>query len=109
LGLLLALNRWAYRLDYDLEIEKFSQGIVHHARQKTTTISYNLLECASEGQADERLVKALDGLFTGQFCPDECAAQLLTWGSSSGCDALVGMALAILVLSTSPERSRDVC
>jgi len=95
IGLMLALNRWGKLLKPALEIEELNRCVVQMAYSRTTTLSANLIECATLGQADERLVSALDGLLSGQPGLDICAANLLTWGNSSGCDALVGMALAI--------------
>ena len=94
-GLLLALNRWGKLLKPALEIEALDRSVVHMAYSRTTTLSANLIECATLGQADERLASALDGLLSGQPGLDICAANLLAWGNASGCDALVGMALAI--------------
>ena len=59
-----------------------------------TTISANLIECAIDGQGDERLIAAGDSIIVGSTAIDECVAGLLDWGSSSGIDALIGMALA---------------
>jgi hypothetical protein len=105
LGLLLALNRWGGRLGFHFDMQRFNQGVLEMARRRTTTLSANLLDCAAAGQADERLVAALDGLLTGGLSPDACADHLLAWGCSSGCDAFVGMALAVKVLSSCPLRS----
>ena len=95
IGLLLALNRWGKLLKPALEIEELNRFVVQIAYSRTTTLGANLIECATLGQADERLISALDGLLSGQPGLDICAANLLAWGNSSGCDALVGMALAI--------------
>jgi hypothetical protein len=95
IGLLLALNRWGNLLKPVLEIEELNRIVVQIAYSRTTTLSANLIECATLGQADERLVFALDGLLSGRPGLEICAANLLAWGNSSGCDALVGMALAI--------------
>lgn len=95
IGLILALNRWGDLLKPGLEIEALNRSVVLMADSRTTTLSANLIECAALGQADERLISALDGLLSGQPGPDICAANLLAWGNSSGCDALVGMALAV--------------
>jgi hypothetical protein len=105
LGLLLALNRWGTPTGIQIDIPKFNQGILEKALHRTTTLSANLLKCAADGQADERLVAALDGLLTGQPAPEACAAHLIAWGSSSGCDAFAGMAMALLTLSSDPSRS----
>lgn len=95
LGLLLALNRWRFALAPGLEISSLNRNILGRAYQSTTIISANLIECAVRGQADERLVTALDSLMTGTSSPSTIAALLASWGSTSGLDALCGMALAI--------------
>ena len=72
------------------------------AYRKTTLLSAGLIECACDGQADERLIAALDGLLTGSPGLEQCAKNLLSWGSSSGSDALAGITMA---LSTCAEFS----
>lgn len=69
--------------------------LVTEAYQRTTTISANLIECAADGEADERLINVIEGIVAGRPSPDECAAGVLEWGSSSGMDALAGMAIAL--------------
>lgn len=93
LGLLLALTRWGPPPGLRFDTASFAKGLLSEAPQRTTALSAELLACAAEGQADERLVAALDALLAGTASPDSCAAGLLSWGHSSGCDALVGMAL----------------
>jgi hypothetical protein len=95
LGYLLAINRWGDLLYLDLDISRINQAIRQAAYQKTNTLSANLIECASLGQADERLVLALDGILSGEPDPDTCIAHLLSWGHSSGANALTGMSAAI--------------
>jgi hypothetical protein len=96
LGLLLAYNRWGAVLRPAFDLAELNGLLNRAASQKTTLLSANLIDCASQGQADERLVTALDGMVTGTPATDQCARSLSNWGNSSGCDALVGMALAIL-------------
>jgi hypothetical protein len=93
-GLLLALNRWGDVLNPGLDLPELSHGLLPLAYRKTSTLAANLIECASAGQADERLLNALDGMMAGKPDPTECAAQLLDFGGSSGCDAFLGMLLA---------------
>lgn len=101
-GLLLALNRWGGVLypKLELRIQSFSRAAIRLAHQKTTLLSANLIECSALGQADERLVTALDGIVTGKPEPATCANGLLAWGSSSGSDALAGITLALLAISS---------
>ncbi len=99
LGLLLALNRWGRILFKDFPPEPFNSLLVQDARRKTTTLSANLIECAAQGQADERLVTGLDGLVTGIPGAATCAACFNQWGNSSGGNAFLGMRLALTCLA----------
>ncbi len=91
LGLLLTLNRWQATRDWS----RLNRAVIDAATQKTTTLSANLIECAAEGQADERLLNVVDGIVTGEPEIEKCADCALSWGNSSGIDALVGMAIAV--------------
>lgn len=95
-GLLLVLNRWGHIIQPQFEIEKLNQEIIQNAYAKTTTISANLIECASMGLGDERLIATTDYIFTGQGNEDTILQGLLSWGNSSGVDALVGMLVVII-------------
>jgi hypothetical protein len=99
LGMLLAYHRWGAVLKPSFDLAELSDRLNQAASQRTTLLSANLIACASQGQADERLISALDGILTGSPAPDQCARALTNWGHSSGRDALVGMALAILSTS----------
>jgi hypothetical protein len=99
LGLLLAYHRWGVVLKPAFDLADLTIRLNLAASQKTTLLSANLIACASQGQADERLITALDGIMTGSPAPDPCAEAFSNWGSSSGRDALVGMALALLSVS----------
>ena len=95
-GFLLTCNRYQDVLPIPFNLTEINQAIVELAYPKTSLLSANLIECATVGQADERLVLALDGILAETLIPASCANQLLSWGNSSGCDAFLGMALAIL-------------
>jgi hypothetical protein len=94
-GFLLALNRWGDVLAPGIPRSELNQSIRSLAYRKTTLLSANLIDCASQGHGDERLLQALDGIMTGAPEADACASLLAQWGNTSGLDALVGMALAI--------------
>jgi hypothetical protein len=96
IGLLLALNRWGDSLRPDLGVAALNQLMVAAAGDKTTALSASMIRCASTGQADERLIRPLDGIMTGDPDPALSAAYLGKWGHSSGSDALAGMALAVM-------------
>jgi hypothetical protein len=91
LGMLLMLNRWQTDEDW----RELNRAVIAAAYQKTTTLSANLIECAATGQADERLLKVVDGIAAGSASIDECIEGVLGWGSSSGIDALAGMIAAM--------------
>jgi hypothetical protein len=94
-GILLALTRWGHILAPGLEIKALAQDVVQRAYRKTTTLSANLIECASQGQANERLILALDGILSGHPDAPTCADYLAGWGHTSGLDTLAGMALTL--------------
>lgn len=96
-GFLLAANRWGPRIAPAFELAPLNQHTLAAAQKATTTLSSSLIACAALGQADERLILALDGMVTGTPHPEACFAALSTWGSSSGLDALVGMAIFLLL------------
>ncbi len=106
-GLLLLLNRFP-RMNSRADtvnmlkqvqwLAEFNRQIIRAAYQRTTTLSANLIECAAHGEADERLIAVADGLVTGQPPTAECVESVLGWGSSSGIDALAGMALILTAL-----------
>ena len=96
LGYLLAINRWGDLLCPEQDGREINQTIRQAAHRKTNTLSANLIECASLGQADERLIQALDGIMTGEPDPDTCVTLLLSWGHTSGMYVLAGMAWAII-------------
>jgi hypothetical protein len=95
LGLLLALARWGDILAPALDIETINRLATSQACQRTTRLSASLIACAAQGQADERLVAALDGLMCGGTPAETLISAIAKWGSYSGLDALAGMLLAI--------------
>ncbi|MEK9163586.1 MAG: DUF2877 domain-containing protein [Chloroflexota bacterium] len=95
IGFLLTLNRYGRYPHNDL--------IIKEAYARTTTLSANLIECASHGLADERLIRVIDCIFTGNK-DNEALNEMLGWGESSGLNALKGMALAIKKFESRDER-----
>jgi len=91
MGLLLAVNRWPGLFGPLPELAELNRLVVAKAYSATTSISANLIESATLGYGDERLISALDGIVTGDLPPEACAANLLALGASSGIDALVGI------------------
>jgi len=95
IGLLLALHRWGMQGWGAARRSKLNHEVTRAAYARTPTISANLIECAAAGGADERLLRAIDHLWTGYPARTEALAALLDWGASSGTDALAGMAIAL--------------
>ena len=95
LGILLAFNYRKESIFPEISLEDLNQMILDAAREKTTNLSFSLLTCAVEGSADERTLKILDRLITGEEIRDQDLTQLLKWGSSSGIAVLAGMISAI--------------
>lgn len=95
-GFLLALNRWGKFIIPVLDVVEINREICKLAWVQTNNISASLIECACQGQADERLIKALDGLAGGGMPVDKMISYLSGWGSTSGYDTLAGIALVML-------------
>jgi hypothetical protein len=94
LGFFLTLHRWGAHLSLADSVRPLGRSIAEAAKLQTTYLSANLIECAILGEADQRLINALDGLMTTQNSNFAWLDGLLTWGSSSGLDAFAGMILA---------------
>lgn len=94
MGFLLAMSRWHSQASEEMAF--YSQHLLPQLHRLTGHLSASLITCAARGQADERLIQALDGLVTGSLEAGACLAALSTWGSSSGFDALAGMALYLM-------------
>ena len=95
LGFALAINRWGDFVAPDIDRIQFNQHLLRKIYNETTTLSANLIECSLHGQADERLVTALDGLITGNLKIPIVVDYLEGWGNSSGMDAFAGMSFVI--------------
>ena len=93
IGMFTSLSRWFPDQKTEYKEQLFAP-VIDYAYQKTTTLSANLIECAAEGQADERIITACDALMTGSADPGQAVNALLTWGSTSGAAALAGIAAA---------------
>jgi len=100
-GLLLTLNRWKDVLWDRDDLDLINQSVVEAAYQKTTTLSANLIELASLGEGDERILKATDWIMGGYPEASGIVEDLLDWGSSSGVDMLAGFTAAITITAAS--------
>lgn len=95
-GFLLALRRYPALFNANKKFDQLERIVSARAYERTTRLSARLIACAAEGQADERLVRGLDRLIGGEFSAEECAQDFLSYGSNSGGEALLGMAMWIL-------------
>jgi hypothetical protein len=107
LGCLLTLRRWGHKFLPAPDIGVLTQELVSAAYRQTTLLSANLIACAAEGQADERLMLALDGVFTGQPCAEHCANMLLSYGHSSGIEVFAGMGIVIKQIKPMMRTEKD--
>ena len=95
LGILLAINRGKHSFYSESFLDQLNQSTIDLALDKTTRLSFSLLVCASDGSADERLLKVLYGLLAGAVIRDQDLTRILEWGSTSGFAVLAGMILAL--------------
>lgn len=96
-GILLALNRYPMQICPDLPRQDLNPVLIQNARKKTTRLSANIIEQAANGLADERLLKALDGIMTGENTVETSVHEICHLGHSSGADTLTGITLALIV------------
>ncbi len=96
-GLLLTLVRFKPVYCPFQQLDGLSQSFTELGYTQTTALSANLIEMAANGEADERLIRAVDGLFSTQPTVETCARDLLHYGSSSGTDALAGITVALTI------------
>ncbi len=90
-GFLLAAHTWQEILFPGFALQKTIGNIVKAAQEKTTTLSANLIACAASGSADERIISCVKWLNSGGHSAAFITEELLSYGSSSGCDTLGGM------------------
>lgn len=96
-GVLLALNRWNGAIFDRNDLVHLNQQVIDAAYRKTTTLSANLIECATLGLADERLIEALNWLVSGKEKEPTHIDVILGWGGSSGMDVFVGYVVALSI------------
>jgi len=95
MGCLLTCNRYKIKNRIQYDFEHLNQQIVTAAYQQTTRLSANLIELASLGESDERLMNALDYAMGSYDHLDDVAEDLSSWGHSSGLAGLAGIAHGI--------------
>lgn len=97
LGLIFGL--YSFRDSLPVDYAQLMGRMVEVVQQRSTLISANLVECASLGEIDERLLAAYAYLVGQGVSSDETIKSILSWGSSSGLDATAGMALLLAAIS----------
>jgi hypothetical protein len=90
-GFLAALNRWKAVICPQFEVEPLNESIISRAQKNTSSLSATLIECATYGWADEKMLSVLDNLFACQWSLKETVEKILAYGSSSGVEAFAGM------------------
>jgi len=90
-GFLLAAHAWVEILFPGFALQKTIRKIVEAAKEKTTTLSANLIACAASSSADERIIRCVKWLNSGGHSAVFITEELLSYGSSSGLDTLAGM------------------
>ena len=90
-GFLLAAHAWQEILFPGFALQKTIRKIIESAREKTTTLSANLITCAASGSADERIIRCVEWLNSGNDSVALIMKELQSYGSSSGLDTLAGM------------------
>jgi len=97
-GLLLGLHllkKSASQIDLTIR-----QTIIDTIRCHSTLISANLAECASVGEVDERIAKAVEYLLIGSGTEEDTMRGILDWGSSSGVETIAGFLTAFNLMDT---------
>lgn len=94
-GVVLSLNRWRQILRVEFDLDRLNEAILTMARRKTTSLSATIIQAATLGTADERIIRVLDGMITGDYDETQDLGDLVRMGHSSGVDALVGIALVL--------------
>ena len=95
IGFLLAVNRYKVSFWRNDDLESLNRRVVGAGYQKTTRLSANLIEMATWGESDERLVNAMDYIQGADYSREKIAGDLAGWGHSSGLAVLAGIAAAI--------------
>ncbi len=94
-GALLILNRWPEIGSISLPRKELNETLIEMARRKTTKLSASIIEQATRGEGDERVIKIADLLTTGVGDKERIIQEIAQMGHSSGVDTLTGMALVL--------------
>ena len=91
-GLTFMRRRWFPDINWMTEVE---EQLLTTFKEKTTSVSSTLFECAILGEADSRIQEMADVLMSMDIPFYHQALELSRWGNSSGADVFLGMLLAI--------------
>jgi len=91
-GLTFMRRRWFPEVNWMTEVE---DQLLATFKEKTTSVSSTLFECALQGEADARIQEMADVLMTSDIPFQQQAMKLSRWGNSSGADVFLGILLAI--------------
>lgn len=92
-GLTFMRRRWFPEIIWMTEVE---DQLLVTFKEKTTSVSSTLFECALQGEADARIQEMSDALMSAEIPFQQQAIELSRWGNSSGADVFLGMILAIV-------------
>ena len=90
-GFLLASGLWQETLYSQLDLGSIGKRIAAVAKERTNTLSANLIACAATGSADERIINCLRWLSRIENSTPFHLEELLSYGNSSGADVLAGI------------------
>jgi hypothetical protein len=91
-GLTFMHRRWFSDINWMTAVEDQLLAIF---KEKTTSVSSTLFECALQGEADARIQEMADVLMSTDIPFHQQAMELSRWGNSSGADVFLGILLAI--------------
>lgn len=99
-GLTFMRRRWFPEINWMTEVE---DQLLATFKEKTTSVSSTLFECAIQGEAEARIQEMADALMSMDIPFQQQAMELSHWGNSSGADVFLGFLLAIQSFSNSIE------
>lgn len=71
--------------------------ILESINNQTTDLSVQLINCANNGKADERILNVLRWIAQGGQNIEIIKKELLSYGSSSGTDTFAGILAAVVM------------
>jgi len=90
-GVFLANHYFGKNLFPNLNLTEINRDVLRTTEMTTTSLSRNLMRCALQGDADERIINCLDWLIRSEGDLNKKIEELRTYGSSSGTETLAGI------------------